>query len=179
MACRAAFGGPLITNNFRGLIAEAIVASLLGSEWTWCSADYSAWDFERTDGVRMEVKQSAARQTWTRGSGKPNICSFDIRSRAGRYEGADWFAEPGRSADLYVFAHHHVSDETADHCDPQQWQFYVVPTSDLPVWKRIGMSNLRKLASSIFADQLAPEVTRCAQLLSPAIGLGGSRPSTI
>lgn len=59
-AADAAFGSPLVTNVHHGLIAEAIVAKALGPTWRWCSSDYSAWDFERTDGVRLEVKQAAA-----------------------------------------------------------------------------------------------------------------------
>lgn len=155
MACGAAFGNRLITNSYRGLVAEAMVASVLSPNWTWCSADYAGWDFERSDGVRLEVKQSAARQTWKRSDGKPSICSFDIRTRKGRYEGAEWFNDPGRNADLYVFAHHFVVDEGADHCDPQQWRFYVIPTTDLPSSKTIGLSNLTKLASALQFSKLA------------------------
>ena len=33
----AAFGNRLITNVFRGHVAEAIVAEALDPEWTWCS----------------------------------------------------------------------------------------------------------------------------------------------
>jgi hypothetical protein len=166
IACRTAFGGRLVTNNFRGLIAEAIVSSILGPEWSWCSADYAGWDFVRSDGLKLEVKQSAARQTWVKSSGKPSVCSFDIRARHGRYEGADWFDEPGRNANLYVFAHHEVTDESADHCDPQQWLFYVIDTTTLPSWKRIGISNLRKLAKTVTIHELRDEITRVAQSLS-------------
>ncbi|MBA3511589.1 hypothetical protein [Sphingomonas sp.] len=177
MACKAAFGGALITNNFRGLIAEAIVRSVLPPEWRWCSADYAAWDFERSDGVRLEVKQSASKQTWARSNGKPSACSFDIRSRVGRYEGADWFAEPGRSAHLYVFAHHPVIDETADHCDPSQWRFFVVPTEMLPGGKRIGLRSLANLASACPIDELAKAIEHVAAQLH-AVGSPQGRSSS-
>lgn len=162
MACRAAFGSALITNNFRGLVAEAIVASVLSARWQWCSADYAGWDFERSDGVRLEVRQSASKQTWAKSNGRPSLCSFDIRSRLGRYEGADWFAEPGRYAHLYVFAHHWVADDSADHCDPRQWRFFVVPTHSLPAFKRIGLASLGKLAGPRTYDELAASIEAVA-----------------
>lgn len=37
----AAFGRPLVTNVLRGQVVEAIVASALEPEWTWCAADYA------------------------------------------------------------------------------------------------------------------------------------------
>lgn len=63
--CVAAFGSPLISNIYRGLVAEIMVGAALGCEWQLCSGDWRGWDFEHTAGLRLEVKQSAARQTWT------------------------------------------------------------------------------------------------------------------
>ena len=126
-AAEVAFGQSLVTNNLRGLVAETIVASILGPEWQWCSADWAGWDFERNDGLRLEVKQSASRQTWASSNGKPSKCRFDIKARQGRYEGADWHPGHGRNADLFVMAHHFVSDDAADHCAPEQWRFFVLP----------------------------------------------------
>lgn len=60
----SAFGQPLVTNVLRGHVVEAMVALALEPEWRWCSGDYAAWDFERADGLRMEVRQSAYRQSW-------------------------------------------------------------------------------------------------------------------
>lgn len=154
-AARAAFGRPLITNVHRGLLAEAIVASALEPDWRWCSEDYSSWDFENKDGVRLEVKQSAARQTWTPVGGKPSSCSFDIARRTGRWEnGIEWVEAPGRSAHIYVFAHHPVFDHSADHRDPKQWLFYVVATRSLPDTKRIGISALQTFAEPCGYDEL-------------------------
>jgi hypothetical protein len=60
-----AFGNPVIQNDFRGIVAEAIVESALGPTWRWRSGDWLGWDFEHVDSnIRLEVKQSAARQTW-------------------------------------------------------------------------------------------------------------------
>lgn len=159
-ACAAAFGNQLITNSYRGLIAETIVHLALSPGWRWCSADYWAWDFEHADGTRLEVRQSAARQTWSRSGGPNSNCRFDIRERAGRYDGAIWLDGPGRFAHIYVFAYHHVASEQADHRQTEQWRFYVVPTTRLPSAKSIGLIAVGQLASPVEFDALQAEVER-------------------
>jgi hypothetical protein len=144
----------LIVNVLRGLVAEAIVAEALGGNWMWCSTDYSAWDFIRSDGKRLEVKQSAARQSWAADGAKPTNCSFDIAPRQGRFdESSTWVPDHRRWADVYVFSHHAETGAGADHCDPQQWTFYVVRTVDLPQQRAIALSRVRQLAAGCcFAD---------------------------
>lgn len=161
MASGAAFGRPLITNVHRGQIVEAIVACALQPEWSWCAADYSSWDFERADGTRLEVKQSAARQSWAT-SDKPSACSFDIAARKGRWEGATWVAEVGRAAHIYILAHHPVADSSADHRDPTQWRFHVVRTALLPDTQRLTLNGARSLAAAVSFAELkqAVEATR-------------------
>lgn len=160
LASRVAFGQPLITNTFRGLIAEAIVSLALGEDWVWCSADYAAWDFENDRGARLEVKQSAAKQTWRRSPGKRSTCRFDIKPRLGRYENFEWVAHVGRQAHVYVFAHHFVDDEGADHRDPSQWCFYVVPAQDLPAGNAsIGLASISRLATPCSHAQLSNAVS--------------------
>lgn len=156
----AVFGHPLITNVLRGHVVEAIVATALEPEWNWCGADYASWDFERADGLRLEVKQSANRQTWV-GSSSPRA-SFDVAVRTGRWEGAEWIEESGRSAHIYVFAHHHVSDAAADHRDPGQWRFHVLPASALPAVKRLALGSVQRLAASCSYDHLAEVVAEVA-----------------
>lgn len=161
-ACQALFGRPLITNNFRSVIVEAMVALALGPEWQWCSADYAAWDFERDDGLRLEVKQSAARQSWSAPGDRPNRAAFDIRERLHRYEGAVRIDEPGRYADLYLFAYHDRCDETADHGDPSQWRFYVVETSRLPANQTISLSRVACLAEPLPLWEVGTALSRLA-----------------
>ena len=151
----------------RGLVSEAIVAAALEPEWEWCSADYSSWDFVRADRMRLEVKQSAVRQTWASDTAPPSRTSFDIAARKGRWEdGVTWVEEPGRHAQLYVFAHHAVGDASADHCDPAQWEFFVVPTSALPETKRISTVALRLIAEPCGFAALSRAVTECAAQIS-------------
>lgn len=156
-AADSAFGRPVVQNNFRALIAEAIVDLALPQGWRWCSGDWAAWDFEHDDGTRLEVKQSAARQTWT-APATPSPPRFDIAHRQGRWEGAVWIEEARRHAQLYVFAHHPVLDESADHRNPLQWRFYVVPTSMLPAARSISLRPLESLCGACGFDELGSQV---------------------
>lgn len=159
-SAQAAFGRPIITNTLRGLVAEAIIAAALEPEWTWCAADYASWDFERADGKRLEVKQSAARQSWS--TDTPSRCSFDIAPRKGRWENEGWVDEPGRAADLYVLAHHPMFDDSADHRDPMQWRFYVIASDRLPDTKRISHSRASRLTDAVGFEELRSGVQAIA-----------------
>jgi hypothetical protein len=156
-ASALAYGNPLIENSYRGLIAEIIIGEALGSEWRQCSGDWGGWDFEHAAGYRLEVKQSAARQTWAAPK-KPSPPSFDIKKRTGYYEGTAWISQAGRFAHIYVFAYHPIRDDSADHCDPSQWQFYVVPTTQLPAKDSIGLNGVGLLTAAVSWSQLAAAV---------------------
>jgi len=158
-AALAAFGRPLVQNNLRAVVIEAMVDLALRPNWRWCSADWAGWDFEHPDGTRLEVKQSAARQTWDTPR-NPAQRRFDVAKRKGRYEGAAWIEESGRHANLYLFADHPVTDESADHRDPAQWLFYVVGAAVLPDTKTVSLSRVRSLARPVGYGQLASGVER-------------------
>lgn len=162
-ATAAMFGKPLVTNVFRSMLVEAIVAEVLQPDWTWCAADYAAWDFEHFSGVRLEVKQSAARQSWTKGDGSgPISCRFDIAHRTGSYVDNAWVEGRRRFADIYVLAHHPVVSLEADHRDASQWQFYAIAENRLPQSRSIGLSMVRTLADPLSAVELCSEVQRLA-----------------
>ena len=62
-----AFGNPLVENTWRSHVVEMIVESVLSAEWKWSAEGWSGWDFEHVKtGLRLEVKQSAAKQSWKR-----------------------------------------------------------------------------------------------------------------
>lgn len=155
-ASAAIFGKPLVTNVYRSVIVEAIVAAAL-PDWQWVSADYFEHDFVHSDGTRLEVKQSAMKQTWTtKGPPRP---SWDIAERAGIWQnGVDWVDRPGRNVDVYVLALHDVVDDTADHRDPAQWKFLVIPTFRLPAARTIGLGPALKLAAMVDVHGLAAAV---------------------
>lgn len=168
-ASEAAYGAPLVSNDFRGHLVEAIIALHIGDVWTWCGANYAAWDFEHAkDKIRLEVKQSARKQSWAPPAHGKTSTVFDIRERTGRYEGTVWIEEAGRAADIYVFAYHGGDDDNVDHRDPEQWQFYIVPTSMLPNQKTISLNPLIRLCESanivpVKAGELKSEMARWAK----------------
>lgn len=63
-----------------------MIGVLLGDDWTYVGADWGGWDFESADYHRLEIKQSAAKQSWAQAG--PSRGVFDIAPRSGRYEGA-------------------------------------------------------------------------------------------
>jgi hypothetical protein len=164
-AATAAFGRPLVQNNLRAMLVEAMIDAVLPDTWTWVSADWAECDFRRSDKVRLEVKNSAARQSWA--SSKPYAGLFDIGARTGRWvNGNEWVAEPGRNAEIYVLAFHPVFDDSADHRNPMQWQFYIVPASALPPIKTISLSRVQKLAQACGVLELAERIEAVANAMT-------------
>jgi hypothetical protein len=157
------FGGPLIQNNYRGEYVEEMIACVLSHAWTHCAADWSGWDFENANGVRMQVKQAAARQTW----GLTKAVRFSIAPSTGYYrDGVEWIPEPGRPAELYVFAWHPGTVERVDHTDPAQWRFYIVPTVELPATKSISLRVLSAGRPAIGINDFARAVNEAVVKLA-------------
>ena len=148
------YNGPIMNNVSRGDYVECMIAITLGSDWqlTWADGwNWAAWDLEHlSSGVRLEIKQAAARQTWDEGKTPARRSSaFDIAPRRGYWtrEG-QWFDSPGRPADVYVFAWHGRDDNDADQTDPRQWRFFVVPERNLPPGqKSIGLRRLQDITA--------------------------------
>lgn len=151
---QAIFGRRLVLNIHRAILVEAIVSAAL-PDWEWCSDNYSSYDFRhRRDETRLEVKQTALKQTWT--VPKPATPSWDIKPRTGYWEdGSKWVPEPGRCADIYVLALHPRTDEKADHRDASQWRFYVFLTSDLPNTQRLSEAKAKTMAMDVGFDDLS------------------------
>lgn len=149
-ASRQLFSKPLLTNIHRAVVVEAIVASALEPEWSWCAEDYASCDFRHSGGTRLEVKQSAALQSWNAQTLTPSRCSFDVAERMGQWEGAVWKEGRGRNADIYLLCHHPLVSALADHRDPSQWRFFALPVASLPVaQKTIALSKVEKLATPV------------------------------
>jgi hypothetical protein len=161
------YRSPIIRNDLRGELVEEVIAMGLESEWNSCGGDWASCDLKRaSDGLRMQVKQSAALQSWTVPDGPKPKPRFSIKSKKYRWEGPLRFDDAGRQADIFIFAWHDRIDESADHRDPDQWQFFVVAERDLPDQKSISLSILCKLAQSVSFDALADEVRALADRLT-------------
>lgn len=155
---RAQFDVPVIQNNLRGLYVEFMVGELLGKGWAHNGSDWAAYDFSHENGVRLEVKQSAARQTWEAPKSLRRGPSFSVRTPKVEWIGSTALPRSRRVADIYVFAWHGSEAEDADQRDSDQWQFFVVSTGKLPAQATVGLSTLRRLANPIEGTQLKASV---------------------
>lgn len=167
-ATQAAFGCPLVNNVLRAILTEAIVDAALGEGWEWCSGDWALCDFRHADATRLEVKQSAARQSWHQDGDKPSVGLFDIAPRKQAWDGLKWVPSAGRNAEIYVFAHHPVADHSADHRDPAQWDFYVVGADCLPATRKISLAGVRARARPIGYDGIAAAVDEIRMAIKSA-----------
>jgi len=166
------FDQPVIGNLYRPHYVERMIAIALGDGFELVSADWAAWDIQSSCGLRIEIKQSAAWQTWSDVTGgKPSKGVFDISARTGHWAdgGATWVPKVGRQAHLYVFAWHPVTDPDAvDHRDPAQWLFYVVPAAELPgEQKTISQSVVARQWSERRFSDLREEVNDLLIKLPP------------
>lgn len=154
-----AFQKPLVVNNLRAIIVEAMLSLTLSPDWRWCSQDWSGWDFEHSDGTKLEVKQSAARQTWSPPK-RPQDRTFDIAPRTGYYEGSSWkTVTPRRFADVYVFGFHPLLGGDADHRDAAQWEFYTLAERQLPKDRRtLTLRMLRTMTGALKFSELRDSI---------------------
>jgi hypothetical protein len=156
------FGERTVDNAVRGGLVEAMVnVALAGHGWRR-KAPWSGWDFEHTSGCRLEVKQTAAKQSWdtVRDIDRTPL-RFEIPTATGHYDdGGAWEENTTghRLADLYVFAIHLRDGPTADHRDPTQWRFCVVRADVLGKQQSILWRTLDRCNSSVGVDGLAAAV---------------------
>jgi hypothetical protein len=152
------YDAPLIQNNLRGIYVELMVAALLGEGWRHNGSDWGAYDLEHIDGTKLEVKQSAARQTWSAQVTTTRNPVFSIRTP--KIEWVENVREPrtARIANVYVFAWHGETSLSADHRDVSQWKFFVVPAKTLPNQKTISLNPLMAITAPVDADHLKQSV---------------------
>ena len=159
----------IIDNVDRGVYVEYMIeAALQDFDPAWeCMPGWSMWDLEHSvSKARIEVKQSAKLQTWSRGStGRASSPSFRIAPTKWYWDNATGVSvetEPQRWADLYIFAYHPEDNEgVADHRRPDQWEFYLVPEGELlPSKKNINLNPVRDIGRRCRFGTIARDVTR-------------------
>ncbi|MCY3712915.1 MAG: hypothetical protein OXH02_06460 [Gemmatimonadetes bacterium] len=148
-------GSDLLNNISRGVLAEFIVAKILGAEEETLNYPRAAWEsydimyYSKTDDARfsIEVKSSAYYQSWHRNNSKDSVIEFGIAPNARE---TDIFGETTRSADCYVFCLLGVPDEIPCPLDLEKWEFYILMSTvlneEIRDQKKIGLSKLRELA---------------------------------
>jgi hypothetical protein len=79
-------GSPILLNSLRGEVVEEMVAMALEPEWEHCAGEWAACDLrERRSGLRIQVKQSAARQSWHKHPCPPAGPRFSIAEKTVRW----------------------------------------------------------------------------------------------
>jgi hypothetical protein len=153
----------ILSNATRGIFAEFIVASATGIDIAKVREEWSAFDLETPDGIKLEIKSCAYLQSWYQK--KLSNITFSIKealywdSNTSEY---DKIAK--RHADVYVFCLlHHNDKQTVDPLNLDQWSFYVVATKQLNNIvnnkKSINLKFLSNLASKVTYENLCSEIT--------------------
>lgn len=107
------------------------MANALGISTRSVRDEWSAFDLQTPDGVKVEVKSAAYIQTWYQ-SRLSKISFRTPKTRAYDSNTNQLEVEAKRQADVYVFALlAHQDKSTIDPLNVDQWAFYVVPTAKL------------------------------------------------
>ena len=153
---------PILNRIRRQEFLLCLVEELLGPDWTPPRArgyDWAPWDLEHVSGARIEVKHYASLQPESFGSDVwAGHASFDVASCNGYWTlDGSWIKGLDRPADIYVLALHPETRRTViDHRAPEQWRFFVIPTSILRVRQTsIGLANLEALTEVVQHEALA------------------------
>ena len=153
----------LVSNATRGILAEYIVARALDIPMDKEIRDeWARYDLETPDGIKIEVKSAAYVQSWKQrrlspiSFGVPKTRTWDADS--GHYD----LSEPGRHADVYVFALFAQREAPIEPLDLDQWQFYALSTQKLDDRKSISLSALEELACPVAYHGLTDAVKKAA-----------------
>jgi len=138
----------LVGNTLRGMLAEYIIASAVGST-KGTRTEWDAFDIETSDKIKIEVKSSAYIQSWSQP--KLSTISFGIQPTKGWDAKTNTYSSQRvRQSDIYVFCVlAHKDKPTIDPLNLEQWVFYILPTKTLNNMvgdqKSITLSSLKKL----------------------------------
>ena len=125
------WSGGMMTNLFRGVLAEYIVAMALDCDKQKRLDAWGPFDLVTPQGLRVEVKASAYLQAWTQS--KPSKIVFSIRpSKEYDYKTGIYSESNSRKSDVYVFCVFECMDKgNAKLSDLDQWGFYVMKTEEI------------------------------------------------
>lgn len=161
------YSGRILNNAHRGDIVEVMVLSALGPEWKHVGLGWHPWDLQRGAGnnrVRAQVRRTAAIQLW--GPTKHRNLQFlwipHPPSYFNRYNPDEIIESEGWFCEVFIFEIHDETDcSIIDQADPTQWDFMVIPTSDLQNGtNQISLFQARDKWRVVKWDQLHREVER-------------------
>jgi len=148
----------ILSNATRGRFAEFIVATAISIDKTALREEWSAYDLETPDGIKLEIKSAAYIQSWFQRtlskisfSIKPALYWDSLTNKQS--------SEKKRHADVYVFCLlHHDNKLTTDPLNLNHWEFYVLATKELGCYTRsqhsITLKSLQGLTNSVSYDKL-------------------------
>jgi hypothetical protein len=154
----------LLQNTTRGILAEYIVAVLLGVD----EAPRNPWesfDLRLHNGKRIEVKTMSYLQAWTQKA----LSVPRVVLSPKRFWDPDTNVMEKRTSlnsDLYIICHFTAKQHTtANALDLDQWRFYVLEKNKvediLKKAKSVTIENLRNMGvRALEAAELAPEIQR-------------------
>jgi len=123
----------LMADVTRGVLAEFIVARLIGSDMTNPGSPHREFDFRTASGHKVEVKSSAYVQDWnTRTATVPSFGGLKGKTYLDSDDYYESKTEPEYHSDIFVFCV--LKEKDADTVDPlnlEQWDFYVLTRSAL------------------------------------------------
>lgn len=153
----------ILSNATRGRFAEFIVAAAADIDMGRTRDEWSAFDLETSDGIRIEVKSAAYIQSWFQRA----LSKISFSTKAALYWDSTTNTQSktaGRSAHVYVFCLlHHEKKQTCDPLNLDQWEFYALATHELNNYTRsqhsITLKSLQGLTQAIGYDKLGHEIT--------------------
>ena len=152
----------ILSNATRGRFAEFIVATAVNVNIQKVREEWGPFDLETPDKIKIEVKSAAFLQSWD----QLELSRITFSTKLSKPW--DWEIDKRstiavRSADVYVFCLLHHSDKlTVDPLNLDQWEFYVLATSELNNYERsqhsITLKSLKGLTQAIPYDRIDEEV---------------------
>lgn len=148
----------ILSNATRGRFAEFIVATATNIEKTALRDEWSAYDLETPDGIKLEIKSAAYIQSWF----QRTLSTISFSTKAALYWDSLTNKQSDikkRHADVYVFCLlHHDNKQTVDPLNLNHWEFYVMATKELNDYSRsqhsITLKSLQRLTQPILYDKL-------------------------
>ena len=152
----------ILSNATRGRFAEFIVATATNIDKSALRDEWSAYDLETPEGVKLEIKSAAYVQSWF----QKTLSRISFGTKTAHH----WDSltnilstERKRHADVYVFCLlHHDNKLTVDPLNMNHWEFYVLATKELNEYTRsqhsISLKSLKRLTNSVPYDNLSETI---------------------
>lgn len=152
----------ILSNATRGILAEFIIAKALEADIATVRNEWDAYDLLTPENIKVEVKSSAYLQSWEQT--KYSDISFSTRAAKPWDHSIDKRSNIAvRTADTYVFCLlNHTDKATLNPLNLDQWEFYVLATTELNNYYRsqysITLNSLKKLTNSLKFSEIRNEV---------------------